>query len=382
MTTKKHAKFSPSAAHRWLGCPGSIALTEKAPPQKSSPYADEGTAAHTVLESVLKMTKVKGTATSEMIKHAREAATWILAKAGKNLVLSETKVDLTFAVPDMFGTVDAAIVEEFGRLYVIDYKYGAGIAVDPEQNPQMLAYALGLSKKYDHNFKDVVLVIIQPRAHHSRGPIREWMLPIEELISWEEKFRKGAEKALDPFAPLCAGDHCKFCPATPICPEISSVSLRQAQIEFDDKTGQLELPQPSQFSEAGKLGHVLTAIERIEFWIAEMRSYALDRLKTGERVSGFKLVDKRGSRKWTEIKKVEKEARKKFGDKAFETSLLSPAQLEKVVDADWVNSRCTNVSSGVTIAPESDSRPAVNLLAHAVAEFNEQTVSKPKKKGT
>jgi hypothetical protein len=143
-------------------------------------------------------------------------------------------VSLEFVEPGMFGTVDAAIVELFGVLWVIDYKYGKGRTVTAEENTQMIYYALGLAHKYDFNFEKVRLVIAQPRVVHKDGIFRHWDMSIEQLVEWTEKFKNGVKACKDPFADLNPGRWCWFCPAQAICPAVESNEKNDAQTSFDE----------------------------------------------------------------------------------------------------------------------------------------------------
>ena len=391
---KAHAKFSASGSYRWLACPGSIALSAKAPPQRDSPYAAEGTRAHEVLEAVLSGKGIKlddsHVYPHDMWKHAQDAADWIKTaqKIFEAELLIEQKVELDFVFPGMFGTVDAAIVCEFGRLVVVDYKYGAGLAVDPELNSQLIYYALGLAHRYHYNFIDVELVIIQPRADHYRGPVRSWIMPIEDLIVWGTKFREGVSAALKPDAPLASGSHCRFCPAAPICPQLSRKAFEQAQIDFDEiitapvatkdarpargrtptpkKTSPKLLPEVKSIAIAD-LPAILTVASDIERWLEAVRSHALDVLTHGEKIPGWKLVPKRGRRQWNDESKVKLLAEANYGEMAFTKELLSPAQFEKRLSKDFVAEYAVMISSGTTLAPESDKRESIE----AFSEFTE-----------
>ena len=373
---KAHAKLSASGSERWMECPGEPALSEKAPPSRESEYAKEGTDAHSCLEVIMKnhgekpfsaARLLKGKYPDEMIEHALKAYQEIAARIPKGAkLIAETKVDLTFVGPDMFGTVDAAIVEEFGRLWVIDYKYGAGVPVDPEHNTQLIYYALGLAHKYHYNFIDVSLVIIQPRAEHERGPIREWVISIEELMSWTEKFKKAVARTQDPLAEFNPNPKwCRWCKAAPICPAIGERSLKEAQADFDDDLGLTALPAVPSI-QIPNLPVILTACDKLETWIEKVREHAHFALERGEKIPGFKLVQKRSIRKWIDEEKVAIAALKKFGQAYTHTKpeLLSPAQFEKSLPEQkkFVNANTSNVSSGTTVVPESDKRPAVSLI--------------------
>lgn len=377
---KAHARFGASSAERWLNCSGSAALVEKAPSRPPGPYAAEGTEAHFVFESLMKSYIAGGKPYSlsrvlaekhgeEMVRHALEAFKWVEARHAHHpgaTVLSEVRVDLPVSHPDQFGTVDAAIVEVFGRLTVIDFKYGQGVVVDPEENEQLIYYALGLAHQFGFNFDSVELVVIQPRAETESGEtVRTWVTDVETLEAWREKFEQGIKRALKPNAPLASGSWCRWCPASVICPKLSEESLAQAKVDFDPVEGTVAVPGGS-VAPIQNLGAVLDAAERIEEWLARVREHALHVLESGGKVPGWKLVAKRSTRKWVEPEKVAKEARKFYGDGAFsEPELLSPAQFEKQLGTytgtkDFVAARTSSISSGTTLVPESDSRPPVN----------------------
>lgn len=382
---KDHAEFGASNAHRWLSCPGSIELSKKAPPQRESPYAAEGTEAHACFEFLLKnRTKLSQAVkiaskkyNADMVEHASNAVAWVVSRAkliGGGDILSEQKVDSSaFTCTGQFGTLDAAIVQEFGKLVVIDYKYGAGVAVDPEGedgegNPQLVYYALALSHQYHHNFTDVELVVIQPRAWHESGDsIRTVTLPIDKLLAWAPRFRDGVMATGDDKAPLAAGSWCKFCPATPICPELKERAMKAAQIVFSDAKGIEVLPEPKSFA-IPNLGRILDACDKLETWIEKVRDHATHVLESGGSVSGYKLVEKRSTRKWTDESRASVVARKLFGDRAFtEPELLSPAQLEKTgktsIMDEFIAAHTTSKSTGTTLVKDSDKRPAVNPIA-------------------
>lgn len=384
---KAHAKLGASNSKRWLECPGSIALSEKAPPPRESGYAKEGTEAHEVFEFLLKnrenIFKANNVALKtrdpDMVKHAFNAVEYILRRAPEGAeILCETKVDLTFVAPGMFGTVDAAIVDLFGRLVVLDYKYGAGVLVEPEENSQMVYYALGIAHRYDFNFSEVEVVVIQPRAYHESGETtRSWVFSIDELKEWEEKFREGAKRTEDPFAELRAGDHCKFCPAQILCPEISNKALERAKIVFDDVRGVESMPAPRSVT-PDALGVLLDAAGKIETWIEEVRAHALHLAERGAKIPGWKLVDKRSTRKWTDAGGIYMRAKKIFGDEAFtRPELLSPAQLEKTFSGAFVEKfiaeNTTTKSSGVTLVPASDKRAEKNSIEAAFSVVDEPT---------
>jgi hypothetical protein len=373
-----HAKYSPSAADRWLSCPGSIALGLKAPPQPPSKYSEEGTKAHTCLEMFLKNGLDKWEKTKkfllkthdkDMVEHAHFAAETIWAhKPDHAELLCETKVKLDFISKDLSGTVDCAIVELCGVLTVIDFKYGAGYEVEVEENPQLICYALGAAHLYDYDFERVDLMIIQPRIEGDA--VKRHSMSIDHLKDWGKKFEAAIKACEKDDAPLMSGSHCKWCPAKTICPEISDKSLKQAQIDFapianGENMNEPSFPLPSTLT-APMLSKVLDAVPKIETWIEAVKDHAFNELKNGVKITGFKLVAKRGTRKWVNPEITETEAAKNFGEAAFTTpEIKSPAQLEKIAGKEWVNARAVSVSSGETLVAENDPRPAI---AHTTIE--------------
>lgn len=214
----------------------------KAPPPQESSYAIEGTDAHSCLETLMKndassavISMLRKKYPESMVLHAIAFYETVLELMPmRTSLLCETKVELDFVEEGMFGTVDAAIVDLFGVLWVIDYKYGAGRLVNPERNTQMIYYALGIAYKYRFNFESVRLAIAQPRIVHKDGFFRTWDMEIPELISWAGIFKKGVEACRKPNAPLKPGRWCFFCPAQSICPAVGEEKFNEAQADFDD----------------------------------------------------------------------------------------------------------------------------------------------------
>jgi hypothetical protein len=379
---KEHAEYSASGSARWMNCPGSHQAAKLVPPLPESKYALEGTQAHACLELLLQnranlVAAVKlasKTYPKDMIEHAVETVKYVEMRAAElpgSVILCEQKVNSTpfLGVDDQFGTLDISIVQDFGRLIVIDYKYGAGIAVDPREddgqlNSQLTYYALALSHQYDHNFSEVELVVVQPRAWHPTGEtIRSAVASMDELLTWVDRFKSAVQATLTSDLRR-AGKWCKFCPVAIDCRELKDKSFESAKIAFSDSEG-LTAPLPAPHV-LPNLGTILDACDKLEDWIAKVRGHAMDVLSRGHAVEGYKLVEKRGKRKWIDADQSAAEAAQAFGDDAFtEPVLKSPAQIEntfgKAAKA-WVEARVTTVVSGVTLAKADDKRPAVNGL--------------------
>jgi hypothetical protein len=387
---KAHAVLGASSAKRWLNCCGSVKLIEQAPPQRDSEHSKEGTRAHELMEVLLKslpkklayekLLQLKADYGLDMFNNVYPMYEEIKSRL-KNVdeLLVEARVDLDFIGPDMFGTVDASLVEHFGTLEVIDLKYGAGVIVEVEDNYQLLYYALGIAAKYDYNFTKVKMTIYQPRAFHAGGVWRTWEIDVEYLQTAIVLFKKGVQRVESGNTRLMSGDWCKFCPAAVICPEVTKNALAQAKVDFDPShTKEKKLPTPKDLS-SEQMAIIMRKLPGLEAWVSEVKAYAFDYLNRGGKIPGVKLVAKRAVKKWADIDRVTKEAKKVIGEKAFTPpELLSPAQLDKVAPKGFVQKHSVNVSSGLTIAPESDKRPHVTSVHQ---DFNDKPLTKELQNG-
>lgn len=403
-TDTEHSEFGASASPRWLACPGSIQLSRGVPKPPESIYAKEGTEAHRWHEVILQraiatsarlwldgvmgdlyfdavMTDLKRfpgipglVKDPEMRRHAKNSVGWILGeffKRGDDAMLQcEQKVSAEpFLKKGEKGTLDAAIVERGKRVTVVDYKYGAGIPVDADSS-QLIYYALALSYQFDHDFKEAELVVIQPRAMHESGKtIRKHVMEIGELKGWAKTFKKGMQLALSEKPPLKSGKHCRFCPAAVKCPELTEKNFDRADISFSKTKGVTSVPEPYSVKE-WDMPAMLDAAEKLEIWIERLRSHAYAMAERGEEIPGWKLVDKRAQRKWSDPEVV----RKAWGQLALkEPKVLSPAELEKIFKAkkgilsaqeikervDWIQKNTVKESSGTTLVRHDDKRKAV-----------------------
>ena len=299
----KHALLSASSAHRWISCPPSALLSKKFEDSSSS-FAQEGTDAHTLAQH--KLEKLLGLPTrdpteslsfydEEMKDHAENYAAFVLEQVEKARetcldpqVLIEQKLDFSRYVPEGFGHVDCLIIAD-GTLTVIDYKYGLGIKVSSERNPQMFCYALGGLALFDriYDIDNVRLVIYQPR----RENISEYTISKSELIQW-------AEDVLSPTAELAskgegeykAGEHCQFCKAKATCRKRAEYNLELAKYDF-------EVPATLDHEE---IAAILTKADELVSWVSDVKEYALKEALNGTKFEGFKLVAGRSNRKYTD----------------------------------------------------------------------------------
>lgn len=242
---RKHSKYSASGAERWFNCSGSVALSEGMP-DKDSVWSKEGTTAHELLEEILTIAKQLNVRkighintdkrySLEMKRHCLTAANFVLEKHWHKRqeaeLLVEDRVYLDFIHPEMFGTYDTAIVEHFGLLDVFDFKYGAGHAVNPKENLQMIFYGIGLAYKYDWNFTRVRLWINQPRIRGFDGPVF-WELKLDELKAYVPKFEAAIERVEKFPNKYVEGAWCHWCKAKSKCPLKLETKLSSAKSVF------------------------------------------------------------------------------------------------------------------------------------------------------
>lgn len=221
---RKHAKLSASGAERWLNCSGSVALSEGIP-SKDTVWSKEGTLAHEVLEWVLEgdngnlLQPAPLGATPEMIEYARQSARFIWGverKTPRAQLLVETKVALPFINDEMFGTLDVAIVDHFDTLHILDYKYGRSM-VSPEENLQLIFYALGVAHTHHWNFKKARLWIIQPRVRGYDGP-SFWDIEMTDLYKYVKVFKEGVARVAAEPTTYREGSWCYWCAGKAFCP--------------------------------------------------------------------------------------------------------------------------------------------------------------------
>lgn len=299
----KHALLSASSAHRWIACPPSALLSKKFEDSSSS-FAQEGTDAHTLAQ--YKLEKLLGLPTNdpteslsfydeEMNDHAENYVAFVLEQVEKAKetcidpqVLIEQKLDFSRYVPEGFGHVDCLIIAD-GTLTVIDYKYGLGIKVSSERNPQMFCYALGGLALFDgiYDIDTVRLVIYQPR----RENISEYSISKSELIQWaEEVLSPTAELASKGDGEYKAGEHCQFCKAKATCRKRAEYNLELAKYDF-------EVPATLDHEE---IAAILTKADELVSWVSDVKEYALKEALNGTKFEGFKLVAGRSNRKYTD----------------------------------------------------------------------------------
>ncbi len=362
-----HAKLSASSAHRWIECPGSVKAEEGIKGSGSS-HAREGTAAHELAELVL----THGGSCHDWIDRSLvEDNAWVVDKEMAGYVQQyvdhvtatpgvhdyELRLDYSDWVPEGFGTADCVSLDAASNtLYVIDLKYGKGVQVYAQDNPQGLLYALGAYSQYETvtDLDRVVITIVQPRLDH----IDEWTVSVEELLRWGAWVSERAEQALGPNAPRNPGEkQCQFCKAKATCPALFDYTNRIIAQDFDN------LDSPEHLSD-DRLREVLDAKRIITGWLEAVERHVADRLTSGDSFPGYKLVAGRSVRQWGDEQAAEAKLTELVGDDAYEHKLLSPAKAEKALGkkkSAEIGYLIVKPEGKPTVAPESDKRPAVNV---------------------
>ena len=341
-----------SSADRAINCPGSIALVRQMPPKPASKYAEEGTKLHSAIEIKIDGGDISHFDLTED-QHAKldyciRALDEIDPKQ-EMIYNLETKVEFTGvkALEGVFGTAD--LLGRIGkRAVVLDWKFGDGVAVDAEENMQGLflgAAALRSAPWVFEGATEVEIIIVQPPV------TRRWVTTIERLKQFELQLIETVKLGAQPDAPLTAGDHCRWCAAKPVCPKMTGAVDRALKVSLEN------LP-------AEQIGAYLKNAELLEKWIEDLRALAQQMLEKNTPVPGYKLVNKRATRQWVDPGKASV-ALLDLGlsqTEILKQELISPAQAEKVLKKSKLklpDDLVAAVSTGTTIASESDPRPAV-----------------------
>lgn len=360
-----HSPIGASSMYRWAECPGSVALSATVPPQESSAYAEEGTEAHELAAKWLTGNgKTPDCDDDEMLDTVRVYVDYVYGLLGSKCKLFvEHGFDLSAVYPGAYGTNDAAVYDGVNKiLHVIDLKYGAGIYVSARNNPQLRYYALGALlelQKEGHEVETVVMTIVQPRCTTIEGPARSETIDAVDLMEFAADLVMYAKRTAEPGAPLKAGDHCRFCPAINICPEVQNVKQMVAKSEFANAdTPVMEGTVPPH-----KLAEYIKAVPLLKAMIERIDAYAYAEARAGRPVPGYKLVEKRANRKWINETEVSLflGSLKVSDDDIFEPrKIRTPAQMEKKLPSHYqmLTKFVTKESSGLVLVPEEDKRPA------------------------
>ena len=349
-----------STAKRVINCPGSVALVQQVPPKPSSSYADEGTLLHNVIATILETDKrpedFLGTMhngielTQDRLESKLLPALAVLEEIDPDGQLEyavEQVVGFGDALPGVFGSAD--LVGRIGnRGILLDWKFGDGVPVEAEENPQALFYTAAALRTEATRWafegvESVEVIIVQP-PH-----VRRWVTDLDRVRRFEAELIMAVRQAQQPDAPLASGDHCRWCAAKSICPLVNG-AVERARRENIKAVN------------VDRLVEALGQIELLEGWIKDARELAVTLLEAGVEVPGWKLVPKRATRQWVD-EYAATGALLNLGAFALHelTELKSPAQVEKLLKKHKLampEGLITAVSSGDTLAPADDPRPA------------------------
>lgn len=427
MPPLSHSSVSASSCERWWNCPGSVGLNAKLPPANPTKYAAEGTAAHALCEKYLynkvhykckwdatyeigetyEADDFKFKVTEEMAAAANLYVDTIMedikrigctlkktvelkgkdswkhwdAETQNSVYVNWVNIEKNFELKDVDsearGTNDASIFVPGETLIVYDFKYGAGIPVEAEENKQMLYYAIGAAGDKLMDYKTIELVIVQPRAEHPLGPVRRWVTTPEYVAQFKQELKERIADTRNPNAKTCTGTWCRFCNAKLICPSMRDKTYELAKVDFA-KVENTSIPAPETLTKE-QIKLFLDNADLLENYISAVREYAFNLVNRGETIEGYKLVKSgKTHRKWkdedenivAEMLALELGVNK---DSLFETKLKTPAQVEKLVKGskDIVGSYSFKPEGALKLVKESNIKESQKPTA--IADFQLET---------
>lgn len=368
MPPEVHSVLGASAADRWMNCTPSAQLTAGMEDETTT-FAAEGTAAHALCEwKVRKALKMRAGRrptsdywTDEMEEFTDDYRDFIMDLVGQAkltckdpVTLIEQHLDFSCYVPDGFGTDDFLLVAD-KELNVVDFKYGRGVAVYADHNPQMMLYALGALNLFDclYDIEQVTMTIFQPRL----SSISTWTISAEELYKWaEEVLKPKAELAAKGEGEFISGSWCRFCKARNTCRARAESFLELAKMEF----------QPPALLSDEEVAEVMEKADELSKWASDVMAYAqAEAIENGKHWNGYKLVEGRSTRRFTDEKKVEEAAKGAGYTDIYNKSLITLTAFEKLMGKDTFNevlgSYVTKPAGKLTLVPVSDKRPEVTV---------------------
>lgn len=372
-----HARLGPSAAHRWMTCPGSVAL-EQTVPDRGSSFAAEGTAYHEMVADCLEFDMDPGrflgrvyaidgheiSVDEAMVRHAREVIARVEEFPGRTHI--ETRVDLSRWLPGQFGTLDVGISCP-DEIVVLDHKYGAGVPVSPEENEQLLIYAGGFwdnIARHETDAQKVRIVIDQPRAAGGGG---EWVVDLDYVLEFMERAGEAGEATYEEDAPrVPSAKGCRFCKAKLVCPEFARWNEELIGANFDDLDAEPEFPSILSM-DPGRRAHIALHADLVRKYLDLIHARVLEDALAGRPTPGAKAVaGRRGPRKWRDEGEAEAFLIEQLGPAAFKRSLISPADADKLLPVESRKAAAENVvqSDPKPVLVSADSpKPAVKTTA-------------------
>lgn len=376
MPPRSHAILSASSSHRWLNCNPSARLEQEFEDQETEAAA-EGTAAHALCEHKLRRAlkqqskkPVSRYDNDEMDAYTDGYVQFVLetiAEAKETcpdpLVMIEQKLDFSCYVPEGFGTGDCVIIAD-KTLHIIDFKYGMGVLVESERNPQMMLYALGALQIYDslYDIEQVALTIYQPR----RENVSTWMINVADLKEWaENELRPKAQLAFEGKGEYLPGPWCTFCKAAVKCRARAEEKLKLAQYEFT---------RPPLLTDA-EIEEILGKLGDLTNWANEINAYALDTALHGKQWNGWKIVEGRSVRRYSDESAVIDAANAAGYRDIFKKTLLPITEMEKYMGRQNFQSILGGLvikpAGKPTLVPISDKRPAISNANNDFHEIQE-----------
>lgn len=376
-----HSPLSPSSAFRWIKCTPSAKLNA-ALPDSTSEYALQGTAAHTLCEYKLRKLLGKDAkdptenltyfdsemadCTDSYQQYVSEQIETAKQFCKDPIVLVEQKLDFSKWVPQGFGTGDCVIVAD-NVLTVIDFKYGVGILVEAEQNPQMMCYALGALALFDsiYDIENIVMTIFQPR----RDNISTYELSKKELLQWaDEILSPAAQLAAKGEGEFKAGKHCRFCKVKATCRKRAEYNLELARYDF-------EMPANLEDTE---IEVILSKADELAAWCSDIKVYAFQQALNGKQWNGWKLVEGRSVRKYINEDAVA-ETVKNAGYDPYEHKVLGITAMTRMLGKakfeNLLSSFIKKPTGKPALVPKSDKRPSIDKAVQAADDFKEENES-------
>lgn len=372
-----HARNSPSALHRTLNCPPSLVLGEQFQDEESQ-YAAEGSAGHALAEHLIKKhlkqrTKrpVSDYYSDDLMEAVEDYVAFVIEKiedakreCKSPLFSVEQRVDISEYSPDCFGTADMVIVTD-KVAHVIDLKLGRGVEVSAEENPQLMAYGLGVLEMAEmlYDIETVRLTIFQPRINN----FSTWDITPEALKTWgEEILKPRSAMALAGAGEFQAGSWCRFCKARNQCRARAEEFLRLARMEFR---------QPALLSD-DEIAKIISVSDELAKWAADVYAYAQDQAIThGKEWNGYKLVEGRSNRKYSSDDEVAEAAKAAGYTDIYKKTLIGVTEMERLMGkkefARILGKLVYKPAGKITLVPDTDKREAIKKST-AAADFQEE----------